>query len=198
MTDIDDITITAEIPLDASLDRRTIVSYGDDGDPIYSTESTTVAEAVIAAAAAILQSALLQEFSSQGYYSGGVSRLYEDKLRGHVEAIIDARVDEQLQAVLAGSPTSPWDEGRPAISLAEYIDKKVTEWLSSAAKRDSYGRGAASRLDEAVEKVIDRELTKAIDAAMADARKRALDAITKVAQDQMADALRQSIASLGK
>ncbi len=79
MTDIDDITITAEIPLDASLDRRTIVSYDDDGDPIYSTESTTVAEAVIAAAAALLQSALLQEFSSQGYYSGGVSRLYEDK-----------------------------------------------------------------------------------------------------------------------
>ena len=34
MTDIDDITITAEIPLDASLNRRTIVSYDDDGHPI--------------------------------------------------------------------------------------------------------------------------------------------------------------------
>ena len=32
---LNDITLTAEIPLDANLDNRTTIGYDSDGDPIY-------------------------------------------------------------------------------------------------------------------------------------------------------------------
>lgn len=114
---LNDITLTAEIPLDANLDNRTTIGYDSDGDPIYPSGPVTVVDAVIAAAAESLAAGLMREFSN---------------------------------------------------------------------------------LEQALTKLLDRELTKALDDTMADARRKALDAVAGVAQDKLAEALRQSISQIAK
>ena len=80
MTDARDITITAEIPLGAYIDRR-IVSYDEDGDPTYD-RSDTILDAIIAGLVNTLKEDLLRAFA--GRYGSGVGELYDKKLREHV------------------------------------------------------------------------------------------------------------------
>ena len=195
---LNEITLTAEIPLAANLDNRTTIGYDSDGDPIYPSGPVTVAEAVIAAAAESVAAGLLREFSSrQGGYRGGVSDLYDEKLKERVESIIDAKVEEQFAAMLGGRPATAFSEAVPAKTLGEYIGERVQTWLNQATS-DNYSRERKSRLDQALTKLLDRELTKALDDTMADARRKALDAVAGVAQDKLADALRQSISQIAK
>lgn len=100
---LNNITLTAEIPLDANLDNRTTIGYDSDGDPIYPSGPVTVADAVIGAAAESLAAGLMREFSNrQGGYRSGVSDLYDEKLKERVESIIDAKVEEHFAAMLCG------------------------------------------------------------------------------------------------
>ena len=194
---LNDITLTAEIPLDANLDNRTTIGYDSDGDPIYPSGPVTVADAVIGAAAESLAAGLMREFSNrQGGYRGGVSDLYDQKLRERVEAAIDAKVEEQFHAMLGGRPATAFSEAEPAQTLEEYIGERVQKWLNQAT--DSYSRDRKSRLDQALTKLLDRELTRALDDTMADARRKALDAVAGVAQEKLAEALRQSISQIAK
>ena len=193
-----DITLTAEIPLDANLDNRTTIGYDSDGDPIYPSGPVTVADAVIAAAAESLAAGLMREFSNrQGGYRSGVSDLYDEKLKERVESIIDAKVEEQFAAMLGGRPATAFSEAVPAKTLDEYVGERVQTWLNQATG-DSYSRDRKSRLEQALTKLLDRELTKALDDTMADARRKALDAVAGVAQDKLAEALRQSISQIAK
>ena len=195
---ITDITLTAEIPLDTNLDNRAIIGYDSDGDPIYPSGPVTVADAVIAAAAESLAAGLMREFSNrQGGYRSGVSDLYDEKLKERVESIIDAKVEEQFAAMLGGRPATAFSEAVPAKTLDEYIGERVQAWLNQATG-DSYSRDRKSRLEQALGKLLDRELTKALDDTMADARRKALDAVAGVAQDKLAEALRQSISQIAK
>lgn len=192
------ITLTAEIPLDANLDNRTTIGYDSDGDPIYPSGPVTVVDAVIAAAAESLAAGLMREFSNrQGGYRSGVSDLYDEKLKERVESIIDAKVEAQFAAMLGGRPATAFSEAVPAKTLDEYIGERVQAWLNQATG-DSYSRDRRSRLDQALGKLLDRELTKALDDTMADARRKALDAVAGVAQDKLAEALRQSISQIAK
>ena len=195
---LNDITLTAEIPLDANLDNRTPIGYDSDGDPIYPSGPVTVADAVIGAAAESLAAGLMREFSNrQGGYRSGVSDLYDEKLKERVESIIDAKVEEQFAAMLGGRPATAFSEAVPAKTLDEYVGERVQTWLNQATG-DSYSRDRKSRLEQALTKLLDRELTKALDDTMADARRKALDAVAGVAQDKLADALRQSISQIAK
>ena len=81
--------------------------------------------------------------------------------------------------------------------MDEYIGERVQAWLNQATG-DSYSRDRKSRLDQALTKLLDRELTKALDDTMADARRKALDAVAGVAQEKLAEALRQSIHQVAK
>lgn len=198
LMNLHDITITAEIPLDANLDNRTTIGYDSDNDPIYPSGPVTVADAVISAAAESLAAGLMREFSNrQGGYRGGVSDLYDEKLKERVEAAIDAKVEEQFRAMLGGRPKTAFSEAEPAKTLEEYIGERVQKWLNQATG-DSYSRDRKSRLDQALTKLLDRELTKALDDTMADARRKALDAVAGVAQEKLAEALRQSISQIAK
>ena len=195
---LNDITLTAEIPLDANLDNRTTIGYDSDGDPIYPSGPVTVADAVIAAAAAHLAAGLMREFSNrQGGYRSGVSDLYDEKLKERVESIIDAKVEEQFAAMLGGRSATAFSEAVPAKTLDEYVGERVQTWLNQATG-DNYSRDRKSRLEQALTKLLDRELTKALDDTMADARRKALDAVAGVAQDKLAEALRQSISQIAK
>ena len=195
---LNNLTITAEIPLNANLDNRTTIGYDSDGDPIYPSGPVTVADAVIDAAAENLAAGLMREFSKrQGGYRSGVSDLYEEKLKERVESIIDAKVEEQFATMLGGRPATAYSEAVPAKTLDEYIGERVKEWLNQATG-DSYSRNRKSRLEQALGKLLDRELTKALDDTMADARRKALDAVAGVAQDKLAEALRQSISQIAK
>ena len=195
---LNDITLTAEIPLDANLDNRTPIGYDSDGDPIYPSGPVTVADAVIGAAAESLAAGLMREFSNrQGGYRSGVSDLYDEKLKERVESIIDAKVEEQFAAMLGGRPATAFSEAVPAKTLDEYVGERVQTWLNQATG-DSYSRDRKSRLEQALTKLLDRELTKALDDTMADARRKALDAVAGVAQDKLAEALRQSISQIAK
>ena len=195
---LNDITLTAEIPLDANLDNRTPIGYDSDGDPIYPSGPVTVADAVIGAAAESLAAGLMREFSNrQGGYRSGVSDLYDEKLKERVESIIDAKVEEQFAAMLGGRPATAFSEAVPAKTLDEYVGERVQTWLNQATG-DSYSRDRKSRLEQALTKLLDRELTKALDDTMADARRKALDAVAGVAQDKLAEALRQSIHQVAK
>jgi hypothetical protein len=195
---LNELTITAEIPLGANLDNRTTIMYDSDGDPVYPPGPVTVADAVIAAAAESLAAGLMREFSSrQGGYRGGVSDLYDKKLKERVESIVDAKVEEQFAAMLGGRPATAFSEAVPAKTLDEYIGERVRKWLNEATG-DSYSRDRKSRLEQALTKLLDRELTKALDDTMADARRKALDAVAGVAQDKLAEALRQSISQIAK
>lgn len=195
---LNDITLTAEIPLDANLDNRTTIGYDSDGDPIYPSGPVTVADAVIAAATESLAAGLMREFSNrQGGYRSGVSDLYDEKLKERVESIIDAKVEEQFAAMLGGRPATAFSEAVPAKTLDEYVGERVQTWLNQATG-DSYSRDRKSRLEQALTKLLDRELTKALDDTMADARRKALDAVAGVAQDKLAEALRQSISQIAK
>ena len=195
---LNDITLTAEIPLDANLDNRTPIGYDSDGDPIYPSGPVTVADAVIGAAAKSLAAGLMREFSNrQGGYRSGVSDLYDEKLKERVESIIDAKVEEQFAAMLGGRPATVFSEAVPAKTLDEYVGERVQTWLNQATG-DSYSRDRKSRLEQALTKLLDRELTKALDDTMADARRKALDAVAGVAQDKLAEALRQSISQIAK
>lgn len=195
---LNNLTITAEIPLNANLDNRTTIGYDSDGDPIYPSGPVTVADAVIDAAAENLAAGLMREFSNrQGGYRSGVSDLYDEKLKERVESIIDAKVEEQFAAKLGGRPATAYSEAIPAKTMDEYIGERVKEWLNQATG-DSYSRDRKSRLEQALGKLLDRELAKALDDTMADARRKALDAVAGVAQDKLADALRQSISQIAK
>ena len=195
---LNDITLTAEIPLDANLDNRTPIGYDSDGDPIYPSGPVTVADAVIGAAAESLAAGLMREFSNrQGGYRSGVSDLYDEKLKERVESIIDAKVEEQFAAMLGGRPATAFSEAVPAKTLDEYVGERVQTWLNQATG-DNYSRDRKSRLEQALTKLLDRELTKALDDTMADARRKALDAVAGVAQDKLAEALRQSISQIAK
>ena len=195
---LNNITLTAEIPLDATLDNRTTIGYDSDGDPIYPSGPVTVADAVIGAAAESLAAGLMREFSNrQGGYRSGVSDLYDEKLKERVESIIDAKVEEQFAAMLGGRPATAFSEAVPAKTLDEYVGERVQTWLNQATG-DSYSRERKSRLEQALTKLLDRELTKALDDTMADARRKALDAVAGVAQDKLAEALRQSISQIAK
>ena len=195
---LNNITLTAEIPLDATLDNRTTIGYDSDGDPIYPSGPVTVADAVIGAAAESLAAGLMREFSSrQGGYRSGVSDLYDEKLKERVESIIDAKVEEQFAAMLGGRPATAFSEAVPAKTLDEYVGERVQTWLNQATG-DNYSRDRKSRLEQALTKLLDRELTKALDDTMADARRKALDAVAGVAQDKLAEALRQSISQIAK
>ena len=99
--------------------------------------------------------------------------------------------------MLGGRPATAYSEAVPAKTLDEYIGERVKEWLNQATG-DSYSRNRKSRLEQALGKLLDRELTKALDDTMADARRKALDAVAGVAQDKLADALRQSISQIAK
>ena len=196
--DLNDMNIVVSIPLAANLDNRTTVGYDSDGDPIYPSGPVTVADAVIAAAAESLAAGLMREFSDrQGGYRGGVSDLYDEKLKERVEAAIDAKVEEHLRAMLGGRPETAFSEAVPAKTLEEYIGERVQTWLNQATG-DSYSRERKSRLEQALTKLLDRELTKALDDTMADARRKALDAVAGVAQEKLAEALRQSIHQVAK
>ena len=195
---LNDITLTAEIPLDANLDNRTTIGYDSDGDPIYPSGPVTVADAVIGAAAESLAAGLMREFSNrQGGYRSGVSDLYDEKLKERVESIIDAKVEEQFAAMLGGRPATAFSEAVPAKTLDEYVGERVQTWLNQATG-DSYSRDRKSRLEQALTKLLDRELTKALDDTKAGARRKALDAVAGVAQDKLAEALRQSISQIAK
>ena len=119
------------------------------------------------------------------------------KLKERVESIIDAKVEEQFAAMLGGRPATAFSEAVPAKTLEEYIGERVQAWLNQATG-DSYSRDRKSRLEQALGKLLDRELTKALDDTMADARRKALDAVAGVAQDKLAEALRQSISQIAK
>ena len=195
---LNDITLTAEIPLDANLDNRTTIGYDSDGDPIYPSGPVTVVDAVIAAAAESLAAGLMREFSNrQGGYRSGVSDLYDEKLKERVESIIDAKVEEQFAAMRGGRPATAFSEAVPAKTLDEYVGERVQTWLNQATG-DSYSRDRKSRLEQALTKLLDREQTKALDDTIADARRKALDAVAGVAQDKLAEALRQSISQIAK
>ncbi len=198
LMNLNDITLTAEIPLDANLDNRTTIGYDSDGDPIYPSGPVTVADAVIDAAAESLAAGLMREFSNrQGGYRSGVSDLYDEKLKERVESIIDAKVEEHFAAMLGGRPATAFSEAVPAKTLDEYIGERVQTWLNQATG-DNYSRERKSRLEQALAKLLDRELTKALDDTMADARRKALDAVAGVAQEKLAEALRQSIHQVAK
>ena len=195
---LNNITLTAEIPLDANLDNRTTIGYDSDGDPIYPSGPVTVADAVIGAAAESLAAGLMREFSNrQGGYRSGVSDLYDEKLKERVESIIDAKVEEQFAAMLGGRPATAFSEAVPAKTLDEYVGERVQTWLNQATG-DNYSRDRKSRLEQALTKLLDRELTKTLDDTMADARQKTLDAVAEVAQDKLAEALRQSISQIAK
>ena len=104
---------------------------------------------------------------------------------------------EQFATMLGGRPATAYSEAVPAKTLDEYIGERVKEWLNQATG-DSYSRNRKSRLEQALGKLLDRELTKALDDTMADARRKALDAVAGVAQDKLAEALRQSISQIAK
>ena len=114
-----------------------------------------------------------------------------------MEAAIDAKVEEQFRAMLGGRPKTAFSEAEPAQTLEEYIGERVKTWLNQATG-DNYSRDRKSRLEQALTKLLDRELTKALDDTMADARRKALDAVAGVAQDKLAEALRQSISQIAK
>ena len=195
--DLNDMNIVVSIPLTANLDNRTTVGYDSDGDPMYPAGPVTVADAVIAAAAESLAAGLMREFSNrQGGYRSGVSDLYDEKLKERVERSIEAKIEEQFATMLGGRPATPFADEVPAKSLEEYIGERVTRWLKESTS-SGYGK-QRSRLEEALLKVIDRELSAALDATMKDARAKALDAVAGVAQDKLADTLRQSIAQIAK
>ena len=183
--ELNSITLRAEIPLGATL-HRSLRRVDSDGDTIYD-EPQTVGEAVMSEAALLVKEALLREFGSrQGSGYGGLSKLYDDKLKARVEALVDAKVEEQLTRLVG-----------PNTTLEAFIEKKVAAWLAESAGSSSYNRGP-SRLEKAVSGVINRELEKALNATMADARQKALDAIAGVAQSKLTESFRQSIAMVMK
>lgn len=182
-----DLAIHFDLPLDAEL---TGGAYQDmDGE--WSSGPTTVLDEVLERASRIVADKLLQRAGTDAMPYDLFHELVEPK----VDAMLAARVEEALTRKIAqtngyGLPTGD------SLPLEQWIAGRIDSWLK-AAKGDSYGR-KPSPLDAALESFMGREMEKALDAAMADAKKRALSAFTKVAEEKLGEALRASIAEAVK
>lgn len=169
-------TVTAEFHL--TLD--TILGSRDD-------QPYTVGDVIINVAA----EKLAGQAKSDASYSFS-NRVYEK-----VESRLDAKADELVEQMWERQVTKTDRFGRSSgepTSLEAWAADRIETWLND---RTDYGRGP-SRLSKAIESVLDRKLAKQLDDAIAGAKEQALSAVTKVAEEHLSKALRDSIAAAGK
>lgn len=178
-----DMSIHIDLPLDAPL---TGGAY-QDADGEWDSGPTTVLDEVLDRASRIVANNLLRRAGTDAMPYD----LFRDLVEPKVDAILAQKVEEALTRKI--TPTSEYGQpkGEPE-ALEQWIAGRIDQWLRTG-QGDSYSR-KPSRLDKAVESFMGREMEKSLDAAMADAKKRALSAFTKVAEEKLADALRASIA----
>ena len=185
-----DLAIAINLPLDAEISGS--VYYDSEGEPHESP--TTVLDVVLDRAARMVATDVLGKISSNGYsYDSGVTKLYRSLVEPKVDAILAERVEAALAAMLR--PKTEW--GQPEAEptpLAEWIAAKVDAYLTTG-KGDSFGR-KSSPLDSAIESIIGRDVQRALDDTMKDARARALAAFSKVAEEKLTEALRASLAQV--
>lgn len=185
-----DIKITAEIPLDAVISGGT--GYDEDGEPYG--HPTTVGDEVLERATHVLADKLVKQATENRYDSSPLQDLYDQKMKAFVETKIDEQIEKQLRQMVAGSPATAFTQAVEPMTLEEFIAGKVDKWLNSAATNTGF-RDSKTRLEQALESMVDRQMKAAIDGAIADAQKKALAAVTQVAQQKLSDALSESLAT---
>lgn len=171
-------SVTAEFEL--TLD--TILGAREDGP-------YTVGDAIIdAAARQIADEAKQREQSGYGY-----SRRVHEKVEAQLNAKAGELVDSLWQRQVTESDRFGTKSGEPQ-SLEAWAADRIEQWMS--ARGDSYGsRSAQTRLEQAIEKVLDRQLSKQIEQAIDGAKMQALAAVTEVAEKHLTAALRETIAT---
>ena len=182
-----DLAIHFDLPLDHALAGH---AYQDSNGE-YRSEPATVLDVVLDRAASIVADRLLRR--------AGTDAMPYDLFRELVEPKVDAMLTGRVEAALARQITPTSNYGQPKGEpepLEQWIAGRIDKWLTSA-QGDRYSK-KPSPLDKALEAFVGRETEKALDAAMADAKTRALGAFTKVAEAKLADALRLSIAEAVK
>lgn len=182
-----DMSINFTLPLDHELQGAGY--QNSEGE--WEAGPTTVLDVVLERAAQIVADGLLRRAGTDALPYDLFRELVEPK----VDAMLATKVEEALNRKI--TPTSGWGEPKSdPTPLEEWIAGRIEQWLNSATG-DPYNR-KPSALDKAVEGFMGREMEKALDAAMADAKKRALGAFTKVAEAKLGEALRASIAEAVK
>ena len=178
-----DLAINFTLPLDHEL----VGHAYQDSDGEWQSGPTSVLDVVLERAAQIVADQLLRKAGADAMPYDLFRELVEPK----VDAMLARKVDEALTRKI--TPTGEWGQPKSApMPLEQWIAGRIEQWLRSA-QGDTYNR-KPSPLDKAVEGFMGREMQRALDAAMADAKKRALQAFTKVAEEKLAEALRSSIA----
>lgn len=182
-----DLSIHFDLPLDAELSGATY----QDADGEWNDSPTTVLDEVLERASRIVADSLLRRVGTDAVPYD----LFRELVKPKVDAMLARKVEQALTRKIA--PTDKW--GQPNATpeaLEQWIADRIDTWLKTA-QGDSYSR-KPSPLDAALESFMGREMQKALDAAMADARKHAMSAFTKVAEEKLGDALRASIAEAVK
>jgi len=181
------VEATFELTLDTVVGHR-YEGYDEDGDPIGSAPLTLL-DVVVDRVAEVLATQAVKHEGRYGYRSQ-----VQDKVGQMLDEKAEALVADLWQKQVTETDRFGGGHGEPK-SLEAWAAARIEEWLRQSA--DSYGRGQ-TRLQKAIEAVLDRKLSKQIDEAIAGARDQALTAVTKVAEEHLTKALRDSIAAVGK
>jgi len=149
----------------------------------------TVGDAIIdAAARQLANEAKHQAATGHGYY-----RRVHEKVESALDEKAAELIDQLWEREVTKSDRFGKATGEP-LSLEAWAAERIEKWLN-APQGDGYGRTPTSRVQQAVEKVLDRRLSKELEQAIDGAKMQALAAVTEVAEKHLTAALRETIAT---
>lgn len=191
MTDLQD-----GIAVQFTINPDTVIgaTYRQTGEDDYAEQPVTLVDAVVDRIADQMLSRVA-DAAQQTY--GGYSA-YSGIVESKIGPAVDARVEQMVTDAMERSLTRTNSFGRPTgespTTLEDVILARVEKWLTSA-QGDSYNR-KGSPLEQALAKLVDREMQKALDKVIADAQQKALATVSATAEQALVKGLRSSIAKM--
>lgn len=168
-------------------------TYRQTGEDDYAETPVTLVDAVVDRIAAQvlpkIEAAAQERFGGWGY-----SGIVEAKIGPAVDARVEAMVTELMEQSLTRTNTYGRPTGEAPVTLEEVITQRVEQWLNKA-QGDSYNK-KGSPLEQALARLVDRDMQKALDATIAKAQQQALATVSATAEQAMVQGLRSSIARL--
>jgi hypothetical protein len=186
------------IAVEFTLTPDTIVghTYRQTGEDDYADQPVTLADAVVERIAdkmlARVEAAAKERFGGYGAY-GAYGGIVESK----IGPAVDVRVEKIVADLMERSLTRTDPFGTPKgeeTTLEEVITARVEKWLKQA-QGDSYSK-KGSPLEQALAKLIDRDMQTALNKVIAEAQQKALATVSATAEQALVQGLRSSIAKM--
>jgi hypothetical protein len=188
-------SINEQIKVDLELSLDTVVGEQHRrqvGEDTWDSEPMTLLDAIINVAADRVVARV--DAAARERYDYGYSSILAHKIEPEIDARVSAMVDGLMEKAIQQTDGFGRSKGEPR-PLEEIVLDRAEKWLNGQAQGEYYGSSnkKGTRLERALESLLDRQLTAALDKVMATARAEALAKLAPVAEAAVHSAVREAL-----